>query len=324
MALRRWRWLWIHDRKTTVEQLIELLNVRLRALADFLGNGGGSAADEINAVEAFLWNEGRPAGGGGLRLDLRPLLVHDHAGRDRGGPPGDHHRGRVRVELFGVGRVHEDQRRGAGQSLGHVEGAPPAHGLDHDVHGWDLSPLHGVGHARGDHQGHDLAATDAPEQRVGERHGRHGVRGCWWRAVGDLSQPRVRRGHGNAVGTERGSDDARECRHGGDCDGRSLRRAAREPYRDATVFDHLRLQQRDAGAGGSGTRSGDGDDDHPVRVWRHAATLTIASTGSAGTSLYDRWDPFIPPASPHADTDEFTSNTIANWTGVYTGDAGGW
>ncbi len=38
-------------------------------------------------------------------------------------------------------------------------------------------------------------------------------------------------------------------------------------------------------------------------------------------SKYQIWDPFLPDAAPHADTDEFTANTIANWTGVYTGDA---
>lgn len=61
MALTRWRWLAIHDRETSLVDLIRILNLRLRQLADFLATGGnGSAADEINAVEAYLWNAGDP------------------------------------------------------------------------------------------------------------------------------------------------------------------------------------------------------------------------------------------------------------------------
>lgn len=63
MALKKWRWLRIHDRETDLKHLILILNERLKALADFLGDGGGgggSASDEINAVEAYLYNAGDP------------------------------------------------------------------------------------------------------------------------------------------------------------------------------------------------------------------------------------------------------------------------
>jgi hypothetical protein len=63
MAVRKWRWLRIHDRETDLPLLIRILNERLKALADFLGDGGGgggSASDEINAVEAYLYNAGDP------------------------------------------------------------------------------------------------------------------------------------------------------------------------------------------------------------------------------------------------------------------------
>lgn len=42
-----------------------------------------------------------------------------------------------------------------------------------------------------------------------------------------------------------------------------------------------------------------------------------APTGGGGTAMYTIWDPLIPDASPHALTDEFTSNTIGSYTTVY-------
>lgn len=56
-GMRRWRWLRIHDRETTLEQLIRLLNERLKGLADFLANGGGPG-DGLYAAEGFLFNAG--------------------------------------------------------------------------------------------------------------------------------------------------------------------------------------------------------------------------------------------------------------------------
>lgn len=62
MAVRKWKWLWIDDKGSVgLGLLIRLLNERLKALAEFLDTiGGGSAADEINAVEGYLYNAGDP------------------------------------------------------------------------------------------------------------------------------------------------------------------------------------------------------------------------------------------------------------------------
>lgn len=56
MTLKRWKWLWIHDRKTALEPLIRILNERLRALADFLD--GAILGAGVFAAEAYLWNDG--------------------------------------------------------------------------------------------------------------------------------------------------------------------------------------------------------------------------------------------------------------------------
>lgn len=55
--------------------------------------------------------------------------------------------------------------------------------------------------------------------------------------------------------------------------------------------------------------------------------LTATNVGGAVTltglrSIRTEWDPFIPDTSPHALTDEFTSNTVANYSTVNTGDVG--
>jgi hypothetical protein len=61
MAVRKWRWLRIHDRETDLQLLIRILNERLKALAEFLadgGGGGGGAGDGLYAAEGFLFNAG--------------------------------------------------------------------------------------------------------------------------------------------------------------------------------------------------------------------------------------------------------------------------
>lgn len=56
MPRLKWKWLWIHDRETGLVQLIELLNLRLKALAQYLdtlvtGTRSGS-------IEFFGYNSG--------------------------------------------------------------------------------------------------------------------------------------------------------------------------------------------------------------------------------------------------------------------------
>jgi hypothetical protein len=53
MTIKKWHWLPIHDRETPLQELIRILNQRLKSLANFLGGNNG-----VFAGEAYLYNDG--------------------------------------------------------------------------------------------------------------------------------------------------------------------------------------------------------------------------------------------------------------------------
>ncbi len=64
--------------------------------------------------------------------------------------------------------------------------------------------------------------------------------------------------------------------------------------------------------------------DGEVLTWDSGTSKWVneAPAGGGGSALYTRWDELIPDVTPHADTDEFTSNTVANYTTIYNADSG--
>lgn len=66
------------------------------------------------------------------------------------------------------------------------------------------------------------------------------------------------------------------------------------------------------GVGKAVVIAGDG-----IPEWTDIATQAELAAIGGGSALYTEWDHKIPDVSPHALTDEFSSNTIGNYTTVY-------